>query len=116
MSLLGYLQVASGGVSCAIHYYCTPTYLVRVFLTSFLIVVLMSCRLRRALQKCCRYLGSSFLGVISAFTDEINRNLEQHYLGLRQTSREKMYEILLYSGNKVGLTVYNWQIPKKRYS
>ncbi len=27
-----------------------------------------------------------------------------------------MQEILLYSGNKVGLTVYNWRIPKKRYS
>ncbi len=27
-----------------------------------------------------------------------------------------MKEILLYSGHKVGLTVYNWRFPKKRYS
>ncbi len=91
------------------------TYLVHAFLTFSLIVVLMSCRLHRTLQKCCRYLGSSFLGVIPAFIDERNRIIEQHYLGLGQTSRQEMQEILLCSGNKVGLTVYNWRIPKKRY-
>jgi hypothetical protein len=52
-----------------------------------LIVVLMSRKLRRALQKCCRYLGSSFLGVIPAITGKRNRIIEQHYLGLGQTSR-----------------------------
>ncbi len=83
------------------------TYLVRAFLTFFLIVVLMSCKLCRTLQKWCRYLGSSFLGVIPAFIGERNRIIEQHYLGLGQTSRQKMQEILLCSGNKVGFVVYN---------
>jgi len=97
------------------------TYLVRAFLTFSLIVVLMSCKLPRALQKCCRYLGSSFLGVISAFMDERSKIVEQHYLGLGQTRVENvgnpsMLEILLCSDNKVGLIVYNWRIPKKRYS
>ncbi len=91
------------------------TYLVRAFLTFSFIVILMSCKLCIALQKCCRCLGSSFLGVIPAFIGERNRIIEQHYLGLSQTSRQKMQEILVCSGNKVGLTVYSWQIPKKRY-
>ncbi len=66
------------------------TYLVRAFLTFSLIVVLMSCKLPRALQKCCRYLGSSFLGVISAFMDERSKIVEQHYFGLGQTRVENV--------------------------
>jgi hypothetical protein len=60
---------------------------VRAFLAFSLIVVLMSCKLHKALQKCCKYLGSSFLGVIPTFIDERNIIVEQHYLGLGQTNK-----------------------------
>jgi hypothetical protein len=74
-----------------LHYYCTPNACFPDFSFS-LIVVLMSPRVPKALQKYWKLKCVSIWGAISwapfrPFTNERNRITEQHYLGFRAQAR-----------------------------